>query len=602
MANASSRVDYYREILKCIAEVQASLETRRVKLNRFQLEHLKLKLEETQHYLLTKEDRLVDIYDGDDSRRKALLYLHFAAVRAARLVQGCCCESEPWLQSAVTLAYVTEDIIDIVQDLRWWRSMVHIAIASVTWMPNGDSIEAELMKCAEEDFQKLLESFHNELENAASKDRSELIKELQKVETSYAGKTSTPEQEQQYLLAVHVMSRLKNIVVENVVGLNTYADGQHLGHGSFGAVMNVKWLGRRCALKVMTSVVRKEATCLSQFQHPYIVQFYHYWEASKSIVNFQDNPSTGPAKKSHILMELMDDDLYTYTHPSLETAEPVGINRRAESPPAMPIAENVGIDLMIQVTKAMCHMNGKGVVHRDLKPQNVLIKYVRGEEAPELSARGHLRAKLADFGLAKTTAMSSALPTLTAYVGTKIYAAPEIFLKDAISDRRFPRRADVWSFGIMLNEILSGKAPFPQLEKGLQMKELPARIKSGLRPALPDNCPTYLKTIIESCWQLRPQRRPSFQDLWRMLRVAQVRNLGIIKRDHNLFTYTPRNPPLGPHPLSPRCFLPTVSNSRKNLDLVLWLNRWFDYIGGNIFGKCTVWASSVSFLGVKRHI
>lgn len=68
--------------------------------------------------------------------------------------------------------------------------------------------------------------------------------------------------------------------------------------------------------------------------------------------------------------------------------------------------------------------------------------------------------KLVDFGFVKIMVMSLVFLILIVYVGIKIYVVLEIFFKDVISDRRFFRRVDVWSFGIMLNEIFSGKVFF----------------------------------------------------------------------------------------------------------------------------------------------
>ena len=72
------------------------------------------------------------------------------------------------------------------------------------------------------------------------------------------------------------------------------------------------------------------------------------------------------------------------------------------------------------------------------------------------------------------------------------------------------------------------------------MAELHSRIRNGYRPELPTTCPDYLKFCITQCWQPRPQDRPSSTHLWKLIRFAQVRSLGIIQNDHNLFTFTTR--------------------------------------------------------------
>jgi serine/threonine protein kinase len=247
-----------------------------------------------------------------------------------------------------------------------------------------------------------------------------------------------------------------------------------------------------------------------------------------------------------------------------------------------PLPEDVALDVMLQLSEAMWHLNSKDIAHRDLKPQNVLVKPVGNNETPELNSLGYLRVKLADFGLAKTKALTSALSTQSV-VGSKMYSAPEVFNKDIISYKKYPRKADVWSFGIIFCEILSGMPPFPGLEDGtLVFSELPGRIKNGLRPRLPENCPDYLKFIIESCWQLLPQDRPNFSDLWKLVRLAQVRSLGLIQENDDLFIYSTRNSVRSLHPLAKtraphappkQSFLQSLSSIRLR-NVVPFLGKW----------------------------
>ncbi|KAG0612981.1 hypothetical protein M758_6G067300 [Ceratodon purpureus] len=553
-----SYIDYLEQSISSIDVVQQLSKDQKVQVNPRQCEYLADKLTETGCFLRAKSDNLISIRDIADIRRKALLQLHFAVKRAEKLVRGCCCKTEPWLEAAVTLSHIKEDIKDILLDLRWWTSMIDIAIASVTWMSSGQKIVLELLRCAEEDYEKLLDNLHssdNGLDRAASKDEDLLLRKVREVESSFAGAGSTPEQKHDYLLAVHVRSRLQNLEAETVEELNEYDDPKMIGIGGFGAVMNVRWFGRRCALKMLKQKCKTEATSLSEFQHPHIVKFFRYWEApydptpnGTPNASSRDTPRSDNSMpfhvslQSHILMELLPMDLNQHLVKLRNMVNfTVGARRKPEHTRGSPLPEDVALDVILQMVKAMWHLNSKDVAHRDLKPNNVLVRPVSDDEVPELNYRGYVRAKLADFGLAKTRALSSALSTQPV-VGTKVYGAPEVFNQDIISDRRFPRKADVWSLGIMFCEILSGKPPFPAVEdQTMPLGELQGRIKKGLRPRLPENCPDYLKFIIESCWQLNPQDRPNFTDLWRLVRLAQVQNLGLIQKDHDLFAYRTRN-------------------------------------------------------------
>jgi serine/threonine protein kinase len=608
-----SDVDYFEEASSSIEQVQ-QLASHQVQLNLFQCQFLSSKLAETGSFLNAKSDTLRAIVDRNDIRRKALLMLHFTVKRAEKLVQNCCCEMESWLESAVTLAQIKEDIVDILLDLRWWTSMVEIAIASVTWMSSGQQIELELLECAEADFESLLKQLQlpfSELDEAVTKDKDQLMKRLGDVQASYGGRNGDPQQIHQFLLAAHVRSRLENVFeTMGDADLNVYEDSRIIGQGSFGAVMNVRWLGRRCALKMLKYKCPKEATSLSAFQHPHIVQFFRYWEAPYGVRPSEtpyctprdDTPGSTPYSiphrstandaprsdasmssnslkelQSHILMELLPTDLAEHMKALIKANAMkvrVGSKRRSEPSQELPMSEDAAIDVMLQIAKAMWHLNSKEVAHRDLKPNNVLVRSVSKDEVPELSARGYLRVKLGDFGLAKTKAKSLASSPQTRMVGTPAYGAPEVFGKEIISEKKFPRQADVWSFGIMFNEVLSGKPPFDPTD-GQKAADLQGRIRRGWRPALPENCSDYLKFCITSCWELRPQNRPNFSDLWKMVRFAQVRSLGLIRENHDLFTFRTSDSVKRLHPLKrtpvPASFLDNKGSLNSNL---IWRVIW----------------------------
>ncbi len=122
------------------------------------------------------------------------------------------------------------------------------------------------------------------------------------------------------------------------------------------------------------------------------------------------------------------------------------------------------IRLMAQLCDALEYAHGKGVVHRDIKPENLLI-----------DKEGRL--KLADFGVVKLTASESGMPGLTqtgAAVGTAHYAAPEQIESAGTVDPR----ADVYSAGVVLYEILTGVLPVGRFE--------PPSRRVALHPAVDD--------------------------------------------------------------------------------------------------------------------
>ncbi len=164
------------------------------------------------------------------------------------------------------------------------------------------------------------------------------------------------------------------------------------------------------------------------------------------------------------------------------------------------------IEACAQICDGLAHAHAAGILHRDVKPSNVL-----------LAAGEQVSVRLLDFGLAQIAEAE----TLTAQgdvPGTLAYIAPERLAGETAGEA-----ADVWAVGVMLWEALSGRHPFWQTS----MLDTARAIESGapslaaLRPDLPKD----LIQLVDRALSLNPARRPSAADLSRWLRgVAPSRH------------------------------------------------------------------------------
>ncbi|CAD5169063.1 unnamed protein product [Musa acuminata subsp. malaccensis] len=165
--------------------------------------------------------------------------------------------------------------------------------------------------------------------------------------------------------------------------------------------------------------------------------------------------------------------------------------RRGRSVPLPPLAERIEKGLEVAMALLYLHQQKPRVIHRDLKPSNIL-----------LDAATH--ARVTDFGHARLLADGE--QALTGEMGTFVYMAPEV-----IRCEPYTEKCDVYSFGIILNELITGEHPY--IETSFGPAKIALEVSEGrLRPKLPEHdheC-RELTELICCSWSDDASARPSF--------------------------------------------------------------------------------------------
>ncbi|NWR74472.1 M3K21 kinase, partial [Centropus unirufus] len=271
-------------------------------------------------------------------------------------------------------------------------------------------------------------------------------------------------------------------------GSLTEIDFQHLelqeiiGVGGFGKVYRATWRGREVAVKAArqdpdeditatAESVRQEAKLFSMLRHPNIIALH------------------GVCLREPNLCLVM------------EFARGGSLNRALAAAPGAArggrrIPPHILVNWAVQIARGMLYLHDQAIVpilHRDLKSSNILLL-----EKMEHDDICNKTLKITDFGLARewhrTTKMSAA--------GTYAWMAPEV-----IKSSMFSKGSDIWSYGVLLWELLTGEVPYRGID-GLAVAYGVAVNKLTL--PIPSTCPEPFAKLMKECWEQDPHIRPSF--------------------------------------------------------------------------------------------
>ncbi|KAH9549243.1 hypothetical protein CY35_10G007800 [Sphagnum magellanicum] len=453
--------------------------------------------------------------------------VHVLRAAHTTIFKDCFCNGR-WMESALRQGGdLTETFAEILYDLQWYMMVLRSIFLEWTfrdsWTPPSWLLQP--VDCD----RNLTECDNDSLLRAAKEDQEDLKVRLGNLKGDHAchGECCTGMDINQQCLASQLLNKMefeeqfqawptqekkhyhKELYEVNGIKLTKWPfvvftnlqdldKGVLLGEGSFGRVHEAKWRGESYAMKIprypSTAALKQEIAAVAGVHHPHIMGLVFCAE---------------DAKNSVYVMERMDRSLSQMLAEQSNDSQPSVIGR---------------VGVMLQIAEGMKYLHSKGLVHRDLKAANILIKCDGpGSESSmlDLVVKPLWIAKISDFGTTKVKLDSTAYANQTMNTGSTMYMAPEMYAvqrADQLPERCHPKKADVYSFGLICFAVLIGEpTPFP-VDELLKPTVFKDRVRGGERPQLPPDCPSELSNLIQQCWDGNPDERPNFQEICTKLR------------------------------------------------------------------------------------
>ncbi|KAL3377832.1 hypothetical protein AABB24_003969 [Solanum stoloniferum] len=242
--------------------------------------------------------------------------------------------------------------------------------------------------------------------------------------------------------------------------------------GSFGDLYKGTYCSQEVAIKVlkpenlnmdMVKEFSQEVFIMRKIRHKNVVQFI--------------GACTRPPNLCIVTEFMTRGSIYTFLHKQ----------RGAFKLPTL-------LKVAIDVSKGMSYLHQNNIIHRDLKTANLLMDE-------------HGVVKVGDFGVARVQTQTG---VMTAETGTYRWMAPEV-----IEHKPYDHKADVFSFGIVMWELLTGEIPYAYLTP---LQAAIGVVQQGLRPTIPKSTHPKLAELLEKCWQQDPTQRPDFSEILDILK------------------------------------------------------------------------------------
>ncbi|CAD8139617.1 unnamed protein product [Paramecium pentaurelia] len=254
-----------------------------------------------------------------------------------------------------------------------------------------------------------------------------------------------------------------NYIMNKILGEGSYGQVRLVQHKKSGQQRAIKQISKKKILKEQEEAMFSEVSLLKNMDYPNIVKLFELYQDSQNYYLVTEYLNGG---------ELLDKltKLQTFN-------------------------ERMAAEYMKQVLSAIAYCHAQNIIHRDMKPSNIMLA----------SSDPQSKIKVIDFGTAKRYVNGQ---TQTQVIGTPLYLAPEVI------DKNYTEKCDIWSCGVILYQILTGKFPFES--KVSSLPQLFTNIKAGKYNFTSKEFTTLsyeAQELIKSMLQFDPNKRPSAQKI-----------------------------------------------------------------------------------------